>query len=210
MKITKWDEMSVGDYEELLEICNEPEAEDVEIGIVGLLCGVEEKDILALPINEYKELRKQAQFVAHTPDVRPTCPKAITLGETKYRISRDTSKLSVGQYIDFQQYSKIEFNKAMVDIISCFLVPEGCDYGEGYDTETVKADIRDYMSLPMAFNISAFFFDRLLLLTKATLLFSERTLKKTMRKEKDPKTKEEMKAAIADMKALRIRINGVG
>lgn len=210
MKITNWGEMTVGAYEELLAICDEPEVEDVEIGIVGLLCGVEEKDILALPINEYQQLRKESQFVAEFPAIRPSCPKSIKLGDRKYKITRDEKKLSVGQYIDFQAYSKIEFNKALVDIISCFLIPEGMEYGEGYDPEDVKADIREYMPLPVAYSMAAFFFRRFQALTTATLLFSERMLKKAIRKEKDEKTRTEMKEALKGLKGLRSKIDGVG
>jgi hypothetical protein len=210
MKITKWEEMTIGAYQDLLEICEYPEAEDVEIGIVGLLCGVEEKDILALPLTEYQELRRQSQFVAEFPDIHPSCPKHIELNGHKYDITRDVKGLSVGQYIDFQTYSKLEFNKALVNIISCFLVPHGCEYGEGYDMDEVDTDIREYMNIPTAYCMAAFFFKRLQALTKATLLFSVRTLKRAIRKEKDETKRKEMEEAMTVLKALRSKINGVG
>ena len=210
MKITNWDEMSIAAYQELLEICEVPEAEDVEIGIVGLLCGVEEKDILALPLPEFQALRKAAQFVADFPAIHPNCPKNIVLNETKYEITRDVRKMTTGQYIDFQAYSKIEFNKALVDIISCFLIPQGFEYGEGYDMDKVKNDIREYMSVVVAYSMSAFFFRQLQVLTRATLLFSERVMKKTLRKTKDEETKKEMTEALQIMKELRSKISGDG
>lgn len=210
MKITNWNEMSVGDYLELLDICNEPEVEDVEIGIVGLLCGIEEKDVLALPIREYQELRRQAQFVSEFPVIHPSCPKSIELNGKKYHITRNVKDMTAGQYIDFQTYSKIEFNKALVDLISCFVIPAGCEYAEDYDVEEVKNDIREYMSVVVAYSMSAFFFRQLQALTKATLLFSEKMMKKTIRKTKDEKTRKEMEEALQAMKAIRSKINGVG
>ena len=210
MKIRNWDEMTVGAYQELLEIIKDGDAVAVETGIVGLLCGAEERDIDALNLMEYQRLRQQAQFIAEFPKVRPNCPKSIVLNGTKYTITRDVKKMSVGQYVDFQTYSKMEFNEVLVDLISCFIIPQGKEYGEGYDIELVKNDIRDYMSVPMAYGLTAFFFRQLQTLMQATLLFSERTMRRTMRREKDPKRKEELKGMLEAIKAARSKINGDG
>lgn len=209
MKITNWEQMSVGAYSELLEVCKLPEPEDVEIGIIALLCGVDEEEILRLKIDEYQVLRRQAQFIASFPPIRANCPKSVTLNGKKYTVTRDVRKMTAGAYIDFQTFSKSELEKVIVELLSCFLIPEGKEYGE-YDTAVVHDDIRDYLPVVVAYEMAAFFLSRLTDLTKATLFFSERTMKKLLRKEKDEKMKAKMKETLNQVREIRSKISGVG
>lgn len=207
MKITKWEEMTVGDYQELFEICkNSVDDMDTEISITGLLCGVEEKDILALPIREFAELKKQAAFIKEMPKNRPSCPKTITLCGRKYTVTREPEKMGVGQYIDFQAYSREDFITVLPQLLSCFLVPEGKTYGEGYEQSEVHKDIADGMNILVAFGMSAFFLRRFLRLTNATLSYSERMIRKAMKK-MGKKEREETKRRIQE---IRSRISGDG
>ena len=69
--------------------------------------------------------------------------------------------------------------------MSCFFVPEGKAYGEGYDLETVKDDIMD-MPVTVVNDIANFWqsmYKRFIRLSLASLRLKARKLPKTERKE---------------------------
>ena len=210
LTITRWEEMPVGVYMELQELCGKNadiEPENVEIGIVGLLCGVEEDDVLSLPISEFQELRRQAQFVSTWPEITAKCPKRITINGTVYSVCRDAGKMSTAQYIDFQSYSSQSGVGFLPYVLTCFLVPEGKEYAKDYDIDKVVADIKDYLPIVTAYEMCAFFLRKYLASIMATLRFSESMMRKTLRRERDP---EKRRRITETMEAIRSLRNGDG
>lgn len=208
--ITDWGGITIGKYLSLLEVSHRTEPEDVEIGIVALLCDESEDKILGMAINDYQKLRKSAQFVASFPKIRAKCPKHIVLDGVKYNITRDVRKMSTAAYIDFQTYSKKDFKDSIVEVLSCFLIPDGKSYCDGYDVIDVHDDIRNHMPVVVAYEMAAFFLSRLQVLTMTTLFFSERMMRRMLRKEKDPKMREMMTERMKDLTEIRSRLSGVG
>ena len=84
LKKKNWQQITINDYMELQDIIIREEAVDVEVGIVALLCGVDEDEIGDLKIVEYQRLRREAQFIATFPEVHNKAPKNITIGDKKY------------------------------------------------------------------------------------------------------------------------------
>lgn len=207
--IKNWNEVSVGTYAEILKVCEREEPEDVEIGIVSILCGKSEDEVLKMNITDYQLLRKEAQFVASFPPIKAKCPKTVTLHGRKYDVVNDVRKMTAGQYIDFQTFSKMDLEKTVVEVLSCFLVPEGKTYGE-YDLTEVYDDIREDLPVVVAYEMCAFFLSRLTLLTKATLSYSERMMRRMMRKTKDKEMRERIRESLTKIQEARTKINGVG
>lgn len=204
LKKKNWQQITINDYMELQEIVNREDAVDVEVGIVALLCGVDEDEIGKLPILEYQRLRREAQFIASFPDVHNKAPKSITIGNFKYEVVTNMRKLTTAQYIDFQTYLKMgDGIDNLPNLLSVFIVPKGSKYGdESYDVDKLKNDIKEYLPATTAFEMCGFFQKTFLNSIKNILFYLE--LK--MRKAKTEKEKEVKKA----LQEIRLAIRGGG
>lgn len=63
--------------------------------------------------------------------------------DTRYDVDLDITKLSVAQFIDYQNYSKEE-NPKLEKLISVFVWPKGHTYNDGYDIKQVQEDILNW------------------------------------------------------------------
>lgn len=63
--------------------------------------------------------------------------------DTRYDVDLDITKLSVAQFIDYQNYSK-EYNPKLEKLISVFVWPKGHTYNDGYDIKQVQEDILNW------------------------------------------------------------------
>ena len=146
LKKKNWQQITINDYIELQDIIIREEAVDVEVGIVALLCGVDEDEIGDLTIIEYQRLRREAQFIASFPEVHNKAPKNITIGDTKYEVVTNMRKLTTAQYIDFQTYLKMGDGVSnLPNLLSVFIVPKGSKYGDkSYNIDKLKNDIKEY------------------------------------------------------------------
>ena len=207
LKYKDWDNLNIAKYQQLIKISNEGvDIIDKEISIVALLCDCTEDDILNLPIPEYQQLRKQAQWIANKPDVKPFAPKTVKLNN-EYDVYYDVSKLTTAQYIDYQNYLKLnDLDKYLPYILAVFLVPKGKQYGD-VPVEDVVKDINENLSVKLALSMCFFFTVQLVTLTKITLHYSESKLKKIVKKEKNPQMKAE---AQKKLEVIHSIINGIG
>lgn len=204
LKKKNWQQITINDYMELQEIVNREDAVDVEVGLVALLCGVDEDEIGKLPILEYQRLRREAQFIAIFPEVHNKAPKIITIGDKKYEVITNMRKLTTAQYIDFQTYLKMGDDiDNLPNLLSVFIIPKGSKYGdESYDVDKLKNDIKEYLPATTAFEMCGFFQKALLNSIRNILFYLE--LK--MRKAKTEKEKEVKKA----LQEIRLAIRGGG
>ena len=179
--IDNYRDLPVGKYEEIVRICEQEMTEvDRKVAILAVLTGKTEGEILHLPIPTFTEYSRRSRFLeSECPDnLIPAVRKSYALGGFVLLPVTDIRKINAAQYIDFQTFSK-EKEKRMVEMLSCFLVPRGCDYNEGYDVLEVHDAIRNEMSVAELLALVAFFFGRFLKSTRSTLTYSIRLLKKT-------------------------------
>ena len=107
------------------------------------------------------------------------------------------------QYVDFHTFSK-GFPQTLPEILSCFLVPDGKTYNNGYDPAEVQRALLA-MPWPEAVSLSAFFFARF----SASIADSLTSLDLARRMSKDPKKRKVLERKIAEAEAALRRV-GVG
>ena len=204
LKKKNWNQITISDYMELQEILKREDIIDIEIGIVALLCGVSENEILNLPIPEYQRILANIRFISEFPKVNNKAPKSITIGDYKYDVVTDMRKLTTAQYIDFQTYLKMGNETENIPrLLSVFIIPKGCKYGDDeYNIDDLQKDIKEYLPVQTAFEMCGFFQKTFLNSIKNILFYLE--LK--MRKGKTEKEKEVKKA----LQELRLMLNGGG
>lgn len=203
--IESYDKLPIGLY---LQICETEErlTEDIDRAVnrVAILSGLTEQEVLNLEIQVFQDLNQKARFLENDAPKRPIAAKYV-LGEYELIPCKDIRKMTTGQYIDYQAYSK-EADKYIVDILSCFLVPKGCKYNEGYDIEDVKIQIKDNLSVCDVNSLSDFFLHSLIASIEASLSCSERAA----RRMKNSPKKTEILRKIAEQRALLTNGDGYG
>ena len=184
--IDNYRDLPVGKYEEIVKLC-ETEMSEYErrVAIVASLAGLTEDEVLHLPLETFTDFSARSRFI------EKECPENMIPGVSKnYPIGgfvllpvTDIRKITAAQYIDFQTFAQDRENKT-VELLSCFLIPRGKEYNEGYDVLEVHKAIREEMSVAEALALLAFFFKGWLLSIRNTLSYSARIVKKIRNREK--------------------------
>lgn len=155
-KIKSWNDVTIADFIQISQILKiEDEIWRVAELIKYINCIDEE-----LTIEQFNRLRPSVSFMAEPINKQAKIENVYVIGETKYILSKDLSKLTVAQYIDYTNYSQNdnEYDK-LSNIMSVLLIPQGHKYNDGYDIEKVKAEIENNMSIVDCFSI-VFFLQR--------------------------------------------------
>lgn len=203
--IDNYRDLPVGKYEEIVRLCNEEMTEvDRKVAILSILTGKTEDEILKLPLPTFTEYSAKSRFLEHEcpENLIPGVSRSYHLGGFVLLPVTDIRKITAAQFIDFQEFSKQKETK-MVEMLSCFLVPRGMDYGEGYDVLEVHQAIRDEMSVAEMLALIAFFFGKFIKSSRRITTYSIRMMRK-----KDPEKAKEMEAKYKEM--VDSVIDGVG
>lgn len=193
--IDNYRDLPLGVYEQICSV-EDTEREDIDkqVAVLSLLSGMPERDILNLPLPEYREMSGKAEFLRTPPEALPRVADAYLLGGFKLKPTKDLRKITAAQYIDFQSLAP-DGDKRLVELLSVFLVPEGYKYGDGYDVLDVHAALRAEMNVADALAVTAFFLDRYASLIRSTAT----SLERMMRSEKDPKRRMLLMVQIGEM-----------
>lgn len=175
MEIRDWTNITLKDWyaiQELLEVQD-------EWTMYNILDYLYDIDSTNMPISELRNY--SLAFLNNTEQLDKY--KVPDVYDDKYSCNLDLTKVSVAQFIDYNNYIKedpVKFER----ILSVFIYPNGATYNDGsYNIEDVQNDILDF---PFALvKKLAFFFGRqLTTFTTITLFFLQREMKEM----KTPKT----------------------
>ncbi len=197
--IDNYRKLSIGKYLQIVELCEtEMDEVDRKVRIVGILTGLTDDEVLSLPLTEFAECCAKAQFLdKQCPEnLIPTISKSYPVGGFVLIPVTDMRKVTAAQYIDFQTFSK-DKEKYIVEMMSCFLVPKGCEYNDGYDILDVHNAIKEEMSVAEVLAVLAFFFKSWTLSLRNTLTYSERMAGKV----KDKTKRKRMMEVIAEIRS---------
>jgi len=194
--IDNYRDLPVGKYEEIVNLCRTgmPEVER-KVAIIAILSGLTEDEVLHLPLDKFTEYSGKSRFIEREcpENLIPPVARSYPVGDFVLVPVTDMRKITAAQYIDFQTFAK-EKETRTVEMLSCFLVPRGMEYNEGYDILEVHDAIRREMSVAEVLSLLAFFFGRFLKSTRAILTSSIRRLK-------NPETRKRMEEAYRSLAA---------
>ena len=203
--IDNYRKLPIGKYNEIVKLCEtEMDEVDRKVKIVGILTGLTDDEVLALPLTDFTECCAKAKFIdLPCPETLiPSVSKSYPVGGFNLVPVTDMRKVTTAQYIDFITFSKDKEHN-IVEMLSCFLVPKGMDYNEGYDILDVHKAIKEEMSVAEVLALLAFFFGSWTRSINSTLSSSERMARRVKDKEK----RQMMMERIAE---LRSTISGGG
>ena len=150
-----WLEISFKQYVDIDTIVKDTELSDEERAL-ALCQAVYGINLLAQPLTEYRKYINSLSFLKDAmPDM--TLNDTYEINGTVYEFHRNIKDLTVGQFMDYQNYSKGEKNlDTYANILTIFLIPKGCKYNEGYDLVKARRDMLD-LPAPVALSMAAFF-----------------------------------------------------
>lgn len=153
-----WNEISVGEYIELVSILRDEELDEVEINnyILSLLSGLDVREIRALELNSFKELLKSIHFLRTEPTSK--IRKSYNIDGVEYMTTLRLDKVTTGQYMDLQAMTTTPDSilENMSKILAVFLIPKGKKYGE-YDVLEVANIIDSKFMIEDAYALTFFF-----------------------------------------------------
>lgn len=177
-----WESLTYGEYMQLVQIgeANIPENYKTT-HLLSILTGESVEDIESLQITTFMKLVPHLQFLNEKPkDVEHK--NEYEVNGRKYIVQADVDKICTAQFLDYSSYIKEKYDTNgpnTVKLASCFLVPEGHKYGDGYDINRVWNDITDMSFLDV--KALAFFFK---IQYAAYILISTDSIDRMMRKMK--------------------------
>lgn len=202
--ITTYEALSIGQYQEIDRITRAGLDElETQVAVLSILTGKSEAQLLRLPLAEYTETAGKAAFLRKPLETVPAVRKEYRVGEFTLRPCQDYRKLTAGQYIDFQTFTRGELD--FCGLLSVLLVPAGCKYGEGYDTAEVRNAIAGSLPMPDGMALIAFFLRRFAVLMQVSLTYCENALRHL----KDKTKRRQMEQRIAQARTL-LRLAGAG
>lgn len=176
--ITSYNSLTVGKYEALLRARadHEGDTNELNLHVLSILTDMTVDQLLDLKVPEFRAMMDRAGFLCTAP--RPSeVARQYRFGDLVLVPVTDVRKMTAAQYIDFQNFSNAGEGR-QAELLSCFLVPKGMKYNDGYDILEVQQAIRDFMPVTVALGLLAFFLRRLHRSTISTLRSSVKKMPK--------------------------------
>ena len=184
-----WENISIDKYYEIKDILDDEEDDDItkNVKLVAVITDKDEDEVWSMDMAEAGEYISRLQFLNKFE--MPKNPNMkIKLPNYDLVVIKDLSKISVAQYVDFQNFVKMPLKESMEKILSIFLIPEGCSYNTGYDIMDVQKEIRENLSFRVAEGLLSFFIEKYGELLIHSLIYC----RKQVRKNKNPEMMEKL------------------
>ena len=154
--INNYEALDLGRYMKIDKILHTPAEEiDKQVQIIAVLADMPEDKVLLLPLADYSAMAKQTAFLGTVCDPVKADGSPVVLDGLRLIPTKDFTKINTAQYVDFQTFAK-DFPGTLPELLSCFLVPEGKAYNDGYDIAEVQKAVRT-LNVPTAIGLVGFF-----------------------------------------------------
>lgn len=145
----KWSDITLKQFYQIQDILTIQD----DWTVLNLIDAIYNVDCQAMPINQLKKF--DISFIKEPIPDDVKLKKHYTLNGVKYNSNYDITKVTVAQFVDYQNYLK-EDEVRLEKLLSVFFTPDGYkDYNVGYDIIKVQEDL---LSLPIDVAQSIAFF----------------------------------------------------
>lgn len=206
-------DLTIDKYLEIKEVLeNGTDDLSTQVALLAVLNECTEDDLLDMPLDEYKRKLVDLNFLSQPLNPKPQCPKTITIGKEVFESVRDVKQFTAGQYIDYQNLIKSDdFYSVIPNLLACFFIPKGKDYGRDYDIMEVAEKIKKNISIGLALDVCFFFQMQSIRSINSMLDYLVLMTKMQIFKTKDKETRRKLKTAVEKIRELKDSFNaGVG
>ena len=197
LKKKSWDDISIAEYRKIRDLNLDTDLSEIEKGmaLLAILCDVDEAEVWNLSVEDAQALLSQIKWI-NDFKIDDKKYRHYDINGVRYNVELDVNKMTVSQYVDFQNYAKKGVDaENMAEVLSCFLIPEGKRYNEGYDVAATVRDIDNCLSFKKAEGLLFFYLKGLQASISALRIFSAWTVKKMMK----GSPKKEIQTKLAEM-----------
>lgn len=158
IKIHSWGEVTLNEYDSIMEICNDEGLSSAEkdIALIAILCGVEEKEVWNQTVENVNRLREDIKWVSEFNYPKTIRFNSIKVGKYDCNVDVNVNNMTIAQYVDFQTYFK-DAERYKAELLSVFFIPKGHKYNDGYEISDIINEIRENVSI-LTYNSVIFFF----------------------------------------------------
>lgn len=175
---------------------NDPYVLNAEL--IRCIWGVNAEDLPYVRLHQYC---KEMEFLKEP--YKPKAPKKeYDINGVIYRPILDVSKVTTAQYIDFQECTK---RNAYKELLNCLFIKDGCNYGECADDF-----LWENLTLDVYSDVLFFFLELLKRLTIDTLNSSVKMMKKELKKIEDKTARIAILRKMVEAKVTILRLNEAG
>jgi len=204
---TSWDDVTIKQFEQLQQINKEDPNADIDI--VSILCGIDVETIEQLSLSNFANITSKLSFLSVPP--KPCKPsKQLLINDRVINITMGANEMTTAQFFDFRNYINATIDKKTAHLLSCFMVPDGCSYGVGYNINDFIDWINENVSVVEAQAYTNFFMLTFLSFADAFLTYSQKQMKKMLKKKKSNKEMEIMMKPLKDIQLLITTIKNGG
>lgn len=140
---TSWNEITFNEFNQIIQIASADIPQSYKtVNLVSLLSGMSVDELENLPLSQFTSMSAKLSFLDNIPDKVIDHKDRYKVNGREYYLQADIPSIITAQYIDYHNYSQEE-DKDLTKLVSCFLVPVGHKYGDGYDNEVVIRDVGD-------------------------------------------------------------------
>lgn len=160
---TDWEDISIGMYQEFIELQEKKLPEDeMIVGVVCVLCNVDKEKLVRFKYKDLKDISTTLiKFLEKKPEEKKLVKKVEFKGK-KYGMIPNLSSISLGEFVDIEEHCK-DSHKNLHKIMSVLYRPivkeKGTRYSiENYNPDEYKED--EFKDFPILVSLSAlsFFF----------------------------------------------------
>lgn len=174
-----WDNITINKYYEIKDILDDKDMDDItkNVKIVSIITDKDEDEIWNMELTEVGDYVDKLKFL-NKFDIPKRPDMKITLPHYNIEVMKDTSKINVAQYVDFQSFVTLPLRDGIDKILSVFLIPKGKNYNTDYDILDLQKEIRENLSFRIAQGLLGFFLRGHIRSLIHFLDYSEKELKK--------------------------------
>lgn len=201
--IDNYSKLNLGAMLKLSAIPDDMDPVDRQAEVLAVLSGCTADEIQRLPLQEYMRRVVAASFLDE--DLPARLPqRSYKVGDFELVPVRSARHALTAQFTDFKRYAEMSGGDSgrlfayTAELLSCMMVPRGCQYCDGYDVMDVQDAIRSDMRADDAVALSAFFLASWMKSSRRILRYSRRTARRM-------KMKATL-AKIADLRMMRRRL----
>lgn len=184
-----WENISIDKYYYIKDILDDETDDDItkNVKLVAVMLDKDEQEVWDMDMAQAGDYISRLQFLGKF-ELPKNSNMKIKLPGYDLVVMKDLTKISVAQYVDFQNFIKMPLREGMEKILSIFLIPEDHKYNDGYDIIDLQKVIRENLSFRVAEGLLGFFIEKYGKSLIHSLVYCRRQVRKT----KDPEMMERL------------------
>lgn len=185
IKIIKdWRDITLGQFIEIDSVIKTEYKDEIEkaVALVSVAYGI---DANKIPFSDFQTLSGTLALLSEKTPLNKV-KNAYNINGTEYTLDTNYISFTTAQYMDMIEYQK---QNDIIGFLSVVLIPKGHTYNSDYDIEKTKDDLT-MLSVADGLGIVNFFQLASVTFIQRFLRYSQRGIKRLLRKEDKTKAKE--------------------